>query len=42
MKNNTHHFNSAVLDERYNYAQRPMTIDWNPDTNEVIFIENEK
>jgi Icc-related predicted phosphoesterase len=41
-KGDTHHFNSAVLDERYNYAQRPMTIDWNPDTNEVNFIEYEK
>lgn len=43
MKNNTHHFNSSVLNEQYNYAQRPMTIDWNPDTNEVIFLDkNEK
>ena len=41
-KGDTHHFNSAVLDERYNYAQRPMTIDWNPDTNEVNFIEDGK
>jgi hypothetical protein len=42
MKNNTHHFNSSVLNEQYNYAQKPMTIDWNPDTNEVNFIEDEK
>ena len=37
-KGDTHHFNSAVLDERYIYTQKPMTIDWNPDTNEVEFI----
>ncbi len=41
-KGDTHHFNSAVLDERYNFTQKPLTIDWNPDTNEVNFIEDEK
>jgi Icc-related predicted phosphoesterase len=37
-KGDTHHFNAAVLDERYIYTQRPMTIDWNPETNEVEFV----
>ena len=37
-KGDTHHFNSAVLDERYVYTQKPMTVDWNPETNEVEFV----
>lgn len=36
--NYTHHFNACVLDEQYNYAYKPMTIDWNKETNDVIFI----
>ena len=36
-KGDTHHFNSAVLDERYNYTQKPITINWNPETNEVTY-----
>jgi len=34
----THYINAAVLDERYAYTQKPMTADWNPETNELIFI----
>lgn len=37
-KNGTHFFNAAVLNERYRYTQKPMTFDWDPDTNEVTFI----
>ena len=37
-KGDTHHFNSAVLDERYTYTQKPLTVDWNPETNEVEFV----
>jgi hypothetical protein len=37
-KGDTHHFNSSVLDERYNYSQKPMTVDWNPETNELEFV----
>ncbi|MFM7978437.1 MAG: hypothetical protein ACKPKO_03895, partial [Candidatus Fonsibacter sp.] len=37
-KGDTHHFNSAVLDERYIYTQKPINIDWNPETNEVEFV----
>jgi Icc-related predicted phosphoesterase len=35
---NTHYFNASVLNERYEIANKPMTIDWNPKTNEVVFL----
>ena len=35
---NTHYFNAAVLGERYTYENKPITIEWNPTTNEVIFL----
>lgn len=35
---NTHYFNASVLNERYEIANKPMTIDWNPITNTVNFI----
>jgi Icc-related predicted phosphoesterase len=35
----THYFNAAVLDERYEFTQKPMTVDWDPVTNEVVFID---
>lgn len=35
----THYFNAAVLDERYDFTQKPMTVDWDPVTNEVVFID---
>jgi predicted phosphodiesterase len=35
---NTHFFNAAVLDENYIFSQKPMTIDWNPKTNELVFV----
>ena len=34
----THHFNASVLNERYNYANLPFTFNWNPITNEIIWI----
>ena len=34
----THFFNAAVLNNSYNYANRPMTIDWDPITNEIEFV----
>jgi Icc-related predicted phosphoesterase len=34
----THYINAAVLDESYQYTQKPMTADWNPETNELIFL----
>jgi predicted phosphodiesterase len=36
--NGTHFFNASVLGERYNYDNKPMTVDWNPITNELNFI----
>jgi Icc-related predicted phosphoesterase len=36
--NGTHFFNASVLGERYNYDNKPMTVDWNPETNELKFI----
>ncbi len=35
----THYFNVAVLDEQYNFTQKPITIDWNPETNEIEFLD---
>jgi predicted phosphodiesterase len=34
----THYFNASLLDEHYRYSHKPFSIDWNPDTNEIIFI----
>jgi len=36
--NETHFFNASVLGERYNYDNKPMTVDWDPITNELNFI----
>jgi len=36
--NGTHFFNASVLNERYNYENKPFTFDWNPETNEIQFI----
>ena len=36
--NDTHFINAAVLNERYKYANKPVTIDWDPETNELEFI----
>ena len=40
-KDGTHFFNASVLDERYEYTQFPQTFDWNVNTNEIVFIDNE-
>jgi Icc-related predicted phosphoesterase len=34
----THFFNAAVLDERYNFTQKPFTVEWNRETNEIEFL----
>ena len=34
----THYFNASVLNERYNYTQKPLTFDWDPITNEVNWL----
>ena len=34
----THYFNAAVLNERYLYSHMPWNVDWNPITNEIVFL----
>jgi Icc-related predicted phosphoesterase len=34
----THFINASVLSERYQYANKPITVDWNPETNELKFL----
>ena len=34
----THHFNASVLNERYNYSNKPFTFDWDHITNEIVWI----
>lgn len=36
--NGTHFINAAVLDEQYRVVNKPLTINWNPETNELNFI----
>ena len=36
--NGTHFFNASILNERYDYVNKPVTFDWNPETNEITFI----
>lgn len=33
----THFFNASVLNENYNFTQKPFTVDWNKETNEITF-----
>lgn len=34
----THFINAAVLGERYTYQNKPLTVDWDPKTNEMVFL----
>ena len=34
----THYINASVLDERYQYTQKPLTVEWDPVTNKLDFI----
>lgn len=34
----THFINAAVLNERYKLVNKPITVDWNPETNELNFV----
>jgi Icc-related predicted phosphoesterase len=34
----THFINASVLGERYTYDNKPLTVEWNPKTNELEFI----
>lgn len=35
--NGTHFINAAILNERYEYRNKPMSVNWNPETNEILF-----
>jgi len=35
---NTHFINASVLDEQYQYTQKPLTVEWDPMTNKLEFI----
>lgn len=37
-KNGTHFFNASVLDEEYKYTQKPITFDWDKETNSITFL----
>jgi Icc-related predicted phosphoesterase len=37
-KDGTHFFNASVLDEAYEYTQKPITFDWDKEKNTVTFI----
>jgi len=34
----THYINASVLDESYNYNNKPLSVEWDPKTNELVFI----
>jgi hypothetical protein len=34
----THFINASILNERYNYENKPLTVEWNCETNELEFI----
>jgi len=36
--NGTHFFNASVLNERYNYKNKPITVDWDVEHNTINFI----
>lgn len=36
--NGTHFFNASILNERYKYTNKPVTFDWDPETNIIKFI----
>ncbi|MBC8147590.1 MAG: metallophosphatase domain-containing protein [Bacteroidetes bacterium] len=35
---NTHYINASILNERYIYTQKPITIDWDPITNQLKLL----
>ena len=35
----THYINAAVLNEQYVFANKPLTVDWDPKTNQIEFID---
>jgi Icc-related predicted phosphoesterase len=37
---NTHFINAAVLNGRYEFRNKPITVDWDSETNELEFVDN--
>lgn len=35
----THYINAAVLNEQYVFANKPLTVDWDPKTNQIEFLD---
>jgi Icc-related predicted phosphoesterase len=35
----THYINAAVLNGRYEFRNKPLTVDWDPETNELEFVD---
>ena len=35
----THFFNASVLNERYNYENKPHHFEWDQETNQITFYE---
>jgi hypothetical protein len=35
---NTHFINASVLNERYEFRNRPVNVLWGPETNELVFV----
>lgn len=36
--NGTHFINASVLGEQYTFVNKPITVEWNPETNELEFL----
>jgi Icc-related predicted phosphoesterase len=36
--NGTHFFNASILNEEYQYTNKPITFDWDKETNTIDFI----
>jgi Icc-related predicted phosphoesterase len=34
----THYINASVLDESYYYNNKPLSVEWDPKTNELVFL----
>ena len=37
-ENGTHYINASVLGEDYIFKNKPLTVEWDPDTNEIKFL----
>ncbi len=35
---NTHYINASVLNDRYEYRNKPINVEWDPITNELVFL----